>query len=289
MRIFRVMPISVFCFLAGAGGMVTGEEADSKMFSEVFEYGATDVREIKAALEQVLTDEGRHVFLYDRKKVLVQDVEEQKPLVEAVMKELLRTSGVSDSTGPNIRVEVSLSEGSQSRGGGIDVRGGIRDGDVRVDIGGGAVTRSRDQFQSQFLVVRSGGTASLQVVREVPMVDYFYSFARDGGLWTETSVRWERVGTELAIEPVWLGGQIRVTVWPRLTAWADGRRHAIDVRELATQVTVPEGRTVPIGGFRSADDRFEHYFFGGGRRGQTQSGQFTIRATRAQTFRTPAR
>jgi hypothetical protein len=274
----------------------TPAEQEEAVFSRVYEYGNTNVREIKDALGQVMTEGGKSVFLYDKRKVLVQDVKSQADIIDAVMVALIgvqKTPAVP--SGPNIKIEIGFDETGTQSGSGIGVRGNVGGRDIRfgnrrspgVDVNINSGTQTRSRVQSQFLVVQSGGAASLNVVREVPVVDYFYGYAGRHGLWEERQLRWERVGTQLVVEPVWKNGLIEVTVLPRITAWSQGREYGLDVRELATRVTVAEGRRVHLGGFSGADDSFHRNFFGIGENSRHASGGFTIRASRATTFRTP--
>ncbi len=276
---------------AGSEG---GKPAENReLFSRVYEYGNANVQEIKEALGQVITEDGKTVFLYDKKKVLVQDLKSRFDLIDAVMQAVIG-SRASTPSGPNIKVEIGFNETGVESSSGFGVEGNVGGRDIRignrrasgVDVNIHSGTNTRSRTQSQFLVVQSGGSASLNVVREVPVVDYFYRYAGRHGLWEQLELRWERVGTQLVVEPVWRNGQIEVTVLPRITAWAEGRQYGLDVRELATRVTVAEGRQVHLGGFQGADESFHRNFFGVGESRRQSSGGFTIRASRAPTFRT---
>jgi type II secretory pathway component GspD/PulD (secretin) len=183
-------------------------------------------------------------------------VKSQADIIDAVMVALIgvqKTPAVP--SGPNIKIEIGFDETGTQSGSGIGVRGNVGGRDIRfgnrrspgVDVNINSGTQTRSRVQSQFLVVQSGGAASLNVVREVPVVDYFYGYAGRHGLWEERQLRWERVGTQLVVEPVWKNGLIEVTVLPRITAWSQGREYGLDVRELATRVTVAEGRRVHLG------------------------------------------
>ncbi|MEO0454112.1 MAG: hypothetical protein AAFY98_08245 [Verrucomicrobiota bacterium] len=279
--------LGVCCSFSAFAEEAPEPDAAKVPFSEVYEYGNYDVREIKAALKQVMTDEGKTVFLYDKQKVLIQDDPSAFPMVDAIMKAIIGEQEPQVS-GPNIKVEVGFQETSQNRqaGAGVQSRnyGSTSHHSIEVDLM--SSRSSSSSRQSQFLVVQSGRSAALTVAREVPVVDFFFSYARNNGLWTGQT-RWEKVGTQLVVQPVWKDGLIEVSVWPRITALVGSRAHAIDVRELTTQVTVAEGVRVNIGGFQGRDGRFENYFFGGSRSRQAQSSSFTIKASRATSFPTP--
>lgn len=62
-------------------------------------------------------------------------------------------------------------------------------------------------------------------------------------------VTWQRVGTGLAVRPVVLTGrQIRVTLTPVISYFTPNGGGTIEVTEAATEVVVPNGRRVQIGG-----------------------------------------
>jgi hypothetical protein len=110
----------------------TPAEQEEAVFSRVYEYGNTNVREIKDALGQVMTEGGKSVFLYDKRKVLVQDVKSQADIIDAVMVALIgfqKTPAVP--SGPNIKIEIGFDETGTQSGSGIGVRGNVGGRDIR--------------------------------------------------------------------------------------------------------------------------------------------------------------
>jgi type II/III secretion system protein len=145
-------------------------------------------------------------------------------------------------------------QGAQGTGGVIveEPRGDVRArprGGLAVEDTTTRVTRSTGLFT----VVEDGGVGSLMVAQEVPsqQVAYYYDYATGRGYVTQ-GVTWQRVGTGLAVRPVVLAGkQIRVTLTPVISYFTPSGGGTIEVTEAATEVVVPNGRRVQIGGASS--------------------------------------
>jgi type II secretory pathway component GspD/PulD (secretin) len=92
------------------------------------------------------------------------------------------------------------------------------------------------------------------VAHEVPsqQVAYYYDYATGRGYVTQ-GVTWQRVGTGLAVRPVVLADkQIRVTLTPVISYFTPNGGGTIEVIEAVTEVVVPNGRRVQIGGASSS-------------------------------------
>ncbi len=154
--------------------------------------------------------------------------------------------------------------------------------------------RTTSNLASQFLLVRSGGTAVLEVVQEIPMVDYFLLYGVESGF-IAPEVRWEKAGTQLLVKPIVSGDLITLEVTPRISAVVianpkvfrerpinrplTGREQYVSYTQLTTSVTVRNGATVTIGGFSSASDEFNRHFFGGGASSLSSTGSITLKAS----------
>jgi type II secretory pathway component GspD/PulD (secretin) len=81
-----------------------------------------------------------------------------------------------------------------------------------------------------------------------PQLAYYYDYATGKG-YVAQGVAWQRVGTALAVRPVILpGNQIRVTLTPVISYFTPGGGGTIEVVEAATDVIVPSGGRMQIGG-----------------------------------------
>lgn len=156
-----------------------------------------------------------------------------------------------------------------------------------------------DRLDRVFTLVRSGGEGVIEVVREVPMVDYFTRYIVGnvanfdfrgpgtingqfvaGGTFEVPEFRWEKAGTQLVVRPTVQGDLITVEVTPRFKAivianpqklaerqlndFLTGEDQYVTLTALKTTVTVQSGQTVTIGGFPAATAEFNHRFWGGG-------------------------
>lgn len=256
--------------------------AQAAVESKVFTLGDADPHETEAAVKAVLSPAGKTVLLVKERKLLVQDEPTQMTLAEAIINEL-------NAPRPNVRVEITLVEDSASLDQHVEVRGrvggrdlsiGNRPGPTGIEIGGNNQRVTTSSLSGQFLVVQSGRSASIRVVREVPFVDYFYQYALGLGYVTGVQqTRWRDVGTQMAVAPRVRGNLIDVDLTPQITTLVDGVSGTIDCRELVTTVTVANGQSVQLGGFNRASEEFNRNFFSRGRSGGTGGGGFTLRAT----------
>jgi hypothetical protein len=190
---------------------------------------------------------------------------------------------------PNVRIELSFQEFSGGQSGGIQVNGNVGGRDVRVGnspiprngivVNGGSTRVTSTTNSGQFLLVQGGQTASIEVAKQVPFADYFYGYVSNLGI-AVPAIRWESVGTRMAVRPDVQGDLIRVEIVPELTTLSGGQYGVLTLKQLATVVTVANGVPVQIGGFKDAAAEFNLNFFsgaGGARRGGNST--FTLKAT----------
>jgi hypothetical protein len=129
-----------------------------------------------------------------------------------------------------------------------------RSGDPRVRSRGGLaveetttrVTRS----SGLFTVVQDGADGSIVMAQDLPaaQIAYYYDYATGRG-YVAQGVAWQQVGTALAVRPVILpGNQIRITLTPVISYVTAGGGGRVEMVEAATQVIVPNGGRLLIGG-----------------------------------------
>lgn len=164
-----------------------------------------------------------------------------------------------------------------------------------------------------YTLVKSGGEGLLEVVREIPMVDYFtrykvgsvafnvrgpgtinQNFAA-GGTFELPEFRWEKAGAQLIVRPIVHGDLITIEVIPRISAivianpqklterrlndFLTGADQYVTYTGLKTTVTVKSGHTITIGSFPAATREFNTYFWGGTRSSSSGSGSITLKAS----------
>lgn len=188
-----------------------------------------------------------------------------------------------------------------------------------VDVG---ITQQRNTSSSlnkSFILIQSGGTGTLEVVREVPLVDFFTQFTAGnqgpplirgpgnfnqqiflGGEFKVPEFRWEKAGTQLLVRPTVQGDLITIEVIPQVSAIVivDPQKvqnrainshlteadQYVSYTRLKTTVTVKSGATITIGSFSNASSEFNSAFFGttGGSAFTStggSGGSMTLRAT----------
>ncbi len=119
-------------------------------------------------------------------------------------------------------------------------------GRVGVESTGRKVT----QTTGIFTLVQDGGESTLLVASQVPysQVTYYRDYLTGAG-YLATGVAFKDVGTSLKVRAMVLpGNQVKVRVTPVLSWSADDRPGVIEVAEASTELIVPNGRPVVMGG-----------------------------------------
>jgi hypothetical protein len=128
----------------------------------------------------------------------------------------------------------------------------IRRGNVqpsgRLAAGGSQTTVQRST--GIFTLVQDGGESILSVVTAVPynQVAYYYNYAAGGG-YIQKQIAFTDVGTSLRVSVGILpDNQITVRLTPRISYFSAERSGAIDFTEATTEIIVPNGQPVTLGG-----------------------------------------
>ena len=161
---------------------------------------------------------------------------------------------VESQAGRQVKVVLEFQQQGQDSRQGAQGRGGviIQDGKAR-GRGGVAVqdtTTRTTRSEGVFTIVQDGGTASMLVASEVPstVVLWFRDYATGQG-YAAQATAWQRVGTTLVVRPTILpNGQIRVRLIPQVSYFSPQGDGSIEFNEAATEVIVPNGRAMRIGG-----------------------------------------
>ncbi len=256
---------------------------EKSKITRTYSVAPEETQSLKAALEGVISPEGKVILVEKNNKIIVQDLSTQFEVIENIV-------AAFNAPQANVRIEIlSKTFGNQSRRnldlqgrttiGGVSIRNRDRNG---VDVDFGNSSGINDSLSSQFLVVRSGGTAAIEVGKEIPFVDYFWSYAQRHGLLIDLKVRWEKIGSQLAIRPKVFGNQIQVEVIPQIRKLSSDffePEGVLSFQNLQTTVTVSDGGTIEIGGIANADREFQKHFFGFDGRQSSENTQMTLRAS----------
>jgi hypothetical protein len=138
-------------------------------------------------------------------------------------------------------------EGVQGSGSVIIRRGNVQPSG-RVTAGDRRTTVQRST--GIFTLVQDGGESILSVATSVPysQAAYYYNYAAGGG-YIQRQVVFTDVGTSLRVSAGILpDNQIRVRLTPRISYFSADRSGGIDFTEATTELIVPSGQPVSLGG-----------------------------------------
>ena len=161
---------------------------------------------------------------------------------------------VAAQSGKQVRVSFEFRQSStQSRdaiagSGGVIVtdRGARSSGRVGVDS-----TQRRVQTSSAiFTIVQDGGQSMLLVASQIPysQVTYYRDYLTGAG-YVSGGIEFKDVGTSLKVGAAILpGNQVKVRLTPTISWLSADRSGVIEVNEASTELVVPSGRPVVLGG-----------------------------------------
>ena len=170
---------------------------------------------------------------------------------------LLFAASVEGQSGRMVKVVVETrQQGTQSRqgvqgSGGVIVQGGTPR--ARGGLAAEDTTTRTTRSSGVFVLVMDGGAGSMLVAQEVPytQVAYYHDYALGRG-YIAQGTTWQQVGTSLIVRPTILPDkQIRLRLTPSLSYFTPGGGGTIELVEAATEVIVPSGRKVSLGGATS--------------------------------------
>jgi len=189
-------------------------------------------------------------------------------------------------TGRQVKVVLEFQQHGQDSRQGVQGRVSgliIRDGKAR-GRGGVAVqdtTTRTTRSEGIFTIVQDGGTASMLVASEVPVtvVGWFRDYATGQG-YAAQGTAWQRVGTTLVVSPTILpNGQIRVRLIPQVSYSPPQGDGSIEFNEAATEVIVPNGRAMRIGGTTRGINQVTRQILGYREQQSSSESSFILTAT----------
>ncbi len=201
---------------------------------------------------------------------------------------LILTTGMpaAAQTGRQVKVVLEFQQQSQASRQGAQGQGSIviEDGKKPRVRGGLAVedtTTRTTRTNGVFTVVQDGGTASMMVASEVPYtaISWFRDYATGQG-YIAQGTAWQRVGTTLVVNPTILPkGQIRVRLVPQVSYFTlDGGR-SIEFNEAVTDVIVPNGRAMRVGGATRGINQVTRQILGYSQQQSASESSFILTAT----------
>jgi hypothetical protein len=115
-----------------------------------------------------------------------------------------------------------------------------------------------------FTIVRDGGEATLSVATQVPysQVAFYKDYATGAG-YVATGVAFKDVGTSLKVSASVLpGNQVRVRLTPMISYFSTDGSGTIEFVEASTELVVPSGRPVVLGGATTKTDELTRQILG---------------------------
>lgn len=180
----------------------------------------------------------------------------------------------------HIRVLVeSKQSGTQSQeavqgSGSVIIRRGNVQSSGRVTAGERQTTVQRST--GIFTLVQDGGESILSVATKVPYSEaaYYYNYAAGNG-YLQRNIVFTDVGTSLRVNAsVLADNEIRVRLTPRISYFSAERSGAIDFTEATTELIVPSGQPVSLGGSTTRVHEITRQILGYGNR--TSSGETNL-------------
>jgi hypothetical protein len=201
---------------------------------------------------------------------------------------IILTTGMpaAAQTGRQVKVVLEFQQQSQASRQGAQGQGRIviEDGKKPRGRGGLAVedtTTRTTRTSGVFTVVQDGGTASMMVASEVPYtaISWFRDYATGQG-YIAQGTAWQRVGTTLVVNPTILPrGQIRVRLVPQVSYFTPDGGGGIEFNEAVTDVIVPNGRAMRVGGATRGINQVTRQILGYSQQQSASESSFILTAT----------
>ncbi len=205
-------------------------------------------------------------------KLIVTDLPGNLERVERLLLEI-------DQPAPHVRVNVTMQGISPmaSHQVGIGLAGTARN--PRVGVAAQSQSGLSTTDTQQEVLVMSGERGVITLTRDLVTVDPYFRFVTGLGL-LPSSAYYQSVSTGFAVEPVVVGGVVRMTISPWLGFVGPDGRAEVLVNEAATTVSVPSGQTVTIASGGSNNELTSNAYgliFGSAGLSAGQSATITVR------------
>ena len=185
----------------------------------------------------------------------------------------------------NIKVVLETRQSGTTHREGVQGSGGIvvRRGTVNPfgAITGGDRQTTIQRSSGLFTLVLDGSESILTVATRVPQseANYYYNYAFGRG-YVEGYVTFNDVGTSLRVgASILSNGQIKLRLMPRISYFSVDRPGAIDFTEATTELIVPNGEAVALGGATNKVHEITRQILGYQSRSSTDESNLTVTAT----------
>ncbi|HSK31293.1 MAG TPA: hypothetical protein VLA17_15140 [Candidatus Limnocylindria bacterium] len=185
----------------------------------------------------------------------------------------------------HIKIVLQSQETGSISGETVQGSGGVvvRRGNVQPS---GRITANQRQTTVQrssgiFTLVLDGGESILSVATRVPQtqIAYYHDYAARIG-YIERYIVFNDVGTSLRVSAATLpDGQIQLRLTPRISYFSAERRGAIDFTEASTELIVPNGQAVSLGGSTTSVHEITRQILGYSNRASSRETNLVVTAT----------
>lgn len=184
---------------------------------------------------------------------------------------LAQTSLIPPPPG-HVKVTVEFRQAGQSTQGGAVVQGTGSEGTI-IQAGPRGITgtvrgqagetqRITRRSTGSFLLIQDGAEGSLALTDQQPEVAWFYQYAR-GRNYITPAVIFRQVGTAFIVRPTILPNRrIRLRITPQLAYRSDTDAGTIELVEASTEVVMPSGQPMAIGGSESSGEVVRQFLLG---------------------------
>jgi Bacterial type II and III secretion system protein len=187
-------------------------------------------------------------------------------------RQLIKVLLESQQSGTQSREAVQGSGSVIIRRGNVEPSGRLRAGDRETTV---------QRSTGIFTLVQDGGESILTVATRVPYNQaVFYRDYATGAGYIARSVVFSDVGTSLKVSANILpGDQVRVLLTPRISYFSSERAGAIDFTEASTELIVPNGQPVSLGGSTTKMHQVTRQILGYSDRASTSETSLVVTAT----------
>jgi len=161
---------------------------------------------------------------------------------------------VAAQSGKQVRVSFEFRQSSTQSRDAVAGSGGVivtdRGTSASGRVGVNSTQRRVQSSSSIFTIVQDGGQSMLLVASQIPysQVTYYRDYLTGAGYVTG-GVEFKDVGTSLKVAATILpGNQVKVRLTPTISWLSADRSGVIEVNEASTELVVPSGRPVVLGG-----------------------------------------
>jgi len=188
--------------------------------------------------------------------------------------------------GRQVKVVLQFERSGAERGQALGAAGGVIITRRGSPLPSGRLTAEESQTRIQqstgiFTLVQDGSESLLSVATRIPydQAAFYWDYAAGKGYITR-SVVFQEVGTALKVHAAILPNeQVRVRLTPRISYFSADRSGAIEFTEASTELVVPNGEPVFIGGASSESHEVMRRILGFGQRQGMSETSLTLTAT----------